>query len=74
VRFADVSDDEIELYVSTGEPSNVAGGFTIDGWGGWFVEGVDGDPHNVVGLSLPVLRTMLAELGFGLRDLGYPAD
>lgn len=73
VHFADVSDDEIELYVTTGEPLDVAGAFTIDGLGGWFVEGVEGDPHNVVGVSLPALRAMLRELGHDLRDLGYPA-
>ena len=72
VRFAEASDEEIEVYCSTGEPSTVAGGFTIDGLGGWFVDGIEGDPHNVVGLSLPVLRLMLREQGFQLTDLGYP--
>jgi septum formation protein len=72
VRFADVSEAEIALYCATGEPTQVAGAFTIDGLGGWFVESVAGDHHNVVGLSLPLLRTMLARLGFGLADLGYP--
>jgi septum formation protein len=73
VRFAEVTDAEIELYCGSGEPSNVAGGFTIDGYGGWFVAGIEGDPHNVVGLSLPALRTMLHELNFSLADIGYPA-
>jgi len=73
VRFADVSDAEIELYVSTGEASAVAGAFTVDALGGWFVEAVDGDHHNVVGLSLPLLRRMLLELGYQLTDVGYPA-
>ena len=73
VRFADVTDDEIETYCRTGEPSAVAGAFTIDGLGGWFVESVDGDPHTVVGLSLPLLRRMLADLALGLADLGYPS-
>ena len=72
VRFADVTDAEIELYAASGEPAAVAGSFTIDGLGGWFVEGIDGDHHNVVGLALPTLRAMLAELGVGLADLGYP--
>jgi septum formation protein len=58
--------------VSTGEPSNVAGGFTIDGWGAWVIDGVDGDPSNVIGVSLPALRRMITELGYGLRDLDYP--
>ena len=72
VRFADVSDEEIALYCATGEPARVAGAFTVDGLGGWFVEAIEGDHHNVVGLSLPVLRRLLHELGYGLPDLGYP--
>jgi septum formation protein len=69
VRFADLSDEEIEWYVGTGEPLLVAGAFTIDGLGGPFVDGVDGDPHNVVGLSLPLLRRMLTDVGSSLLDL-----
>ncbi|KRF18825.1 septum formation protein Maf [Nocardioides sp. Soil797] len=63
VHFADVSDDEIAAYVATGEPLHVAGAFTIDGLGGAFVTHIEGDHHNVVGLSLPLLRDLLAELG-----------
>lgn len=63
VHFADVSDEEIAAYVATGEPLQVAGAFTIDGLGGAFVTGVDGDHHGVLGLSLPLLRTVLADLG-----------
>ena len=63
IHFADMTDDEIEAYLATGEPLEVAGSFTIDGFGGPFITGVEGDPHNVVGLSLPLLRTMLARLG-----------
>jgi septum formation protein len=73
VRFADISDEEIDAYCATGEPTQVAGAFTVDGLGGWFVEGVTGDHHNVVGVSLPVVRTLLRDLGHGLGDLGYPA-
>lgn len=73
VRFAAVTDAEIAAYCATDEPSAVAGAFTIDGLGGWFVEAIDGDPHNVVGVSLPVLRTMLHELDRSLADVGYPA-
>ena len=73
VSFADVSDDEIARYAATGEPSAVAGAFTLDGLGGWFVERVDGDPHNVVGVSLPRLRLLLGELGRDLTDVGWPA-
>jgi septum formation protein len=69
VHFAQVSDDEINAYVATGEPLHVAGGFTIDGLGGAFIDGVEGDHHNVVGLSLPLLRRLLADLGVGWTDL-----
>ncbi len=62
VRFADLDDATIEAYVATGEPLQVAGAFTLDGLGGPFVDGVDGDPANVVGLSLPLLRRLLAGL------------
>jgi septum formation protein len=72
VRFADVSDAEIAAYVCSGEPLAVAGAFTIDGLGGWFVESIGGDPHNVVGISLPLLRRMLADLGHDLAAIGYP--
>jgi septum formation protein len=60
VHFADVTDAEIDAYVATGEPLWVAGAFTIDGLGGSFVRGVEGDHHGVVGLSLPLLRDLLA--------------
>ena len=58
-----ITDEEIEAYVATTEPLNVAGGFTIDGLGGPFITRIEGDHHNVVGISLPLLRTMLNELG-----------
>jgi len=63
VHFADLTDDEIDAYVATGEPLVVAGSFTVDGIGGPFVTGIDGDYHNVVGVSLPLLRRMLAQVG-----------
>ena len=63
VLFADLSDAEIAAYAATGEPERVAGAFTTDGYGGAFITGVSGDPHNVVGLSLPLLRQMLLDLG-----------
>ena len=69
VHFADVSDDEIAAYVATGEPLHVAGGFTIDGLGGAFVTRLEGDHHTVVGVSLPLLRDLLAELGHAWTDL-----
>jgi septum formation protein len=63
VRFADVSDDDISAYVATGEPLRVAGAFTLDGLGGAFVDGIDGDHSNVIGLSLPLLRGLVDGLG-----------
>ncbi|MGN6783228.1 MAG: Maf family protein [Marmoricola sp.] len=68
VRFAQVSDEEIEAYVATGEPLRVAGAFTLDGRGAAFVSGITGDPHNVVGISVPLLRLMFDELGFLWTD------
>ncbi len=69
VHFADLSDAEIEAYVATGEPLAVAGAFTVDGLGGPFVTGIEGDYHNVVGISLPLLRSMLLELGVAWTEL-----
>lgn len=69
VWFADISDREIDTYVATGEPLEVAGAFTIDGRGGAFVTRVDGDPHNVVGISLPLLRDLVGRLGIGYPSL-----
>jgi septum formation protein len=69
VHFAKLTDDEIEAYVATGEPLRVAGAFTLDGLGGPFVTGIEGDPSNVVGLSLPLLRELLLELGLAWHDL-----
>lgn len=69
VHFADVSDGEIDAYVATGEPLQVAGAFTIDGYGGAFVRGIEGDHHAVVGISLPVLRDLVGDLGIRWPDL-----
>jgi len=69
VHFADVTDAEIAAYVATGEPLHVAGAFTIDGLGGAFVTHIEGDHHNVVGLSLPLLRELVARLGHSWIDL-----
>jgi len=69
VRFGSPSDAEIEAYVATGEPLRVAGGFTLDRLGGWFVDGIDGDPGTVLGLSLPLLRRLLADLGVEVPSL-----
>ena len=72
VHFADVDDDEIAAYVATGEPLHVAGAFTVDGLAGPFVTGIEGDYHNVVGVSLPLVRELLAELGHSWTSL-WPA-
>ena len=69
VHFAQVTDDEIAAYVASEEPLHVAGAFTLDGIGGAFVAGIEGDPHNVVGVSLPLVRELLAELGHSWTDL-----
>jgi septum formation protein len=72
VHFADIDDDEIDAYVATGEPLAVAGAFTVDGLGAPFVAGVEGDQGTVIGLSLPLLRTMLADVGIRITDLWRP--
>lgn len=69
VHFADLDDDEIASYVATGEPLRVAGAFTLDGLGAPYVRAIEGDPSNVVGVSLPLLRELLAEVGVAWRDL-----
>jgi septum formation protein len=71
VHFADVTDEEIAAYVGTGEPLSVAGAFTVDGRGGAFVTGIEGDHHNVVGLSLPLVRELTAELGRSWTELWH---
>lgn len=72
VRFGDLTDEEIEAYVATGEPLVVAGGFTIDGFGGAFITSVKGDPHNVIGISLPLVRQMVLDLGVPWQSLWRP--
>lgn len=69
VHFAEPTDAELAAYVGTGEPLKVAGAFTLDGLGGAFVRGIEGDPHTVVGIGLPLLREMFAELGVRWTDL-----
>ena len=72
VRFGSPSDAEVRAYVATGEPLHVAGAFTLDGRSAPFVDGIDGDPGNVVGLSLPLLRRLLAELDVAITSLWTP--
>lgn len=69
VHFADITDEEIEAYVATDEPLNVAGSFTLDGRSGAFVERIEGDPGNVIGLSLPLLRKLLIEMDVPITAL-----
>jgi len=69
VRFGTPSANELDAYIRSGEPTAVAGGFTIDGLGGWFIEGVDGDPSAVIGLGLPLTRRLFARAGLSLPEL-----
>ncbi|MFD7719586.1 Maf family protein [Streptomyces sp. NPDC059814] len=69
VRFGEPTDAEIAAYVASGEPLHVAGAFTLDGRSAPFVDSIDGDPGNVIGLSLPLLRRLLGELGIPVTDL-----
>ncbi len=66
VYFAEVSNQQIESYVATGEPMACAGGFAIEGMGGFFIEKLDGCHTNVIGLSLPLFRQMLGDLGYDI--------
>jgi len=76
VHFMEMSADEIETYIATGEPLQCAGSFTIDGYGGAFIRKVDGDPHTVVGLSISTLRALLGQANVGITELwtGGAAD
>jgi len=69
VRFGSPSPAELDAYVASGEPLSLAGAFSIEGLGAPFVQGIDGDPSNVMGLSLPLLRRLLADLGLAITDL-----
>ncbi|MBF9073256.1 Maf family protein [Streptacidiphilus fuscans] len=69
VRFGTPDDEEVEAYLATGEPLHVAGAFTLDGRSAPFVEGIEGDHGNVIGLSLPLLRRLLAEVDVRITDL-----
>jgi septum formation protein len=69
VRFGTPSDEEVRAYVATGEPLQVAGAFTLDGRSAPFLDGIDGDAGNVIGLSLPLLRALLAKLDVSLVEL-----
>lgn len=72
VQFADLTDAEIDAYAATGEPEKVAGAFTIDSLGGPFITSITGDPHGVVGISLPTARQLLLDLGVQWHTLWRP--
>ncbi|WP_121389746.1 Maf family protein [Actinokineospora cianjurensis] len=69
IRFGRPTAAEVDAYIASGEPLSVAGAFTIDGLGGWFVDGVDGDPSSVIGISLPLTRRLLGEVGISVTRL-----
>jgi septum formation protein len=69
VRFGTPTDAEISAYVATGEPLNMAGAFTIEGLGGWFIDSIDGDHNNVIGISVPLLRGLFRDLGVTIPEL-----
>jgi septum formation protein len=69
VWFGTPSEAELDAYLASGEPLAVAGAFTVDGLGGWFVEGIDGHPSNVIGISLPLVRSLLGEVDVSVTDL-----
>jgi septum formation protein len=69
VRFGSPTDEEIIAYVGTGEPLGMAGAFTIEGLGGWFVDSIDGDHNNVIGISVPLLRSLFLEFGVTIPAL-----
>ena len=69
VHFGTPTTADLEAYLDSGEPFSVAGGFTLDGLGGWFVDRIEGDASNVIGLSLPLTGTMLQRVGLSLAEL-----
>ena len=69
VYFGSPTDSDLDAYISSGEPLRVAGGFTIDGLGGWFIDRIEGDPSNVIGLSLPLMRQLLTRAGLSIGGL-----
>jgi septum formation protein len=69
VHFVTPAAADLEAYIHSGEPLAVAGGFTLDGLGGWFVDRIDGDPSNVIGLSLPLTAALLQRVGLSVAEL-----
>lgn len=73
VNFSELSDQEIDDYVASGEPLNVAGGFTLDGLSSAFISSIEGDYSNVIGLSVPLLRRMTSQLGYAWHEITHQA-
>jgi septum formation protein len=71
VNFGVPSPADLDAYIAQGEPLAVAGGFTLDGLGGWFIDGVEGDPSAVIGISLPLMRRLLSHAGLSISDLWH---
>lgn len=69
VHFGTPSGDDLEAYLDSGEPMQVAGAFTLDGLGGWFIDRIEGDPSSVIGIGLPLVRRLLGEVGVGIAEL-----
>ena len=69
VHFGEFTDADVERYIATGEPLEVAGSFTLEGFGGAFIDSIEGDPHGIIGLSLPLARHLAGELGITWTDL-----
>lgn len=69
VHFGTPSAEELRAYADSGEPVQVAGAFTLDGLGGWFIDHIEGDPSNVIGISLPLVRRLAAAAGLSVTDL-----
>ncbi|MCZ4275769.1 Maf family protein [Rhodococcoides yunnanense] len=69
VHFGEPGRADLEAYLASGEPLEVAGAFTLDGLGGWFVDRIEGDPSSVIGIGLPLVRRLLAEVGVTMAEL-----
>lgn len=69
VHFSTPSDADLEAYLASGEPLQVAGSFTLDSLGGWFVDRIDGDPSSVIGIGLPLVRRLLGRVDIGIAEL-----
>ena len=69
VHFGTPTDDELAAYIGSAEPVHVAGAFTLDGLGGWFIDKIEGDPSNVIGISLPLVRRMVRRAGMSITEI-----